>query len=118
MFLFLVLMSAVAGDFVPFCDVSFDERKDAYDDSWDISECAARGFCWREGPPDVPWCFHPIEMSAECQAAISEGNRRDCAVGDEEIIDHTCINKGCCWVPSSEEGEPWCFRPAGDHSEM
>ena len=118
LWLLFTLLGFTLGDVIPTCDFPFEERRDAYEDSWDIGECESRGYCWAEGPPGVPWCYFPIDLegfatSAECQAALASGNRRECAVGDEEITGPICANKGCCWAAGNKEEDPWCFHPAG-----
>lgn len=118
----LITCLHLAGAVTPPCDMPFQDRQDAYDDSWDLGECEQRGFCWNEGPEEVPWCYHPREMegyatSEECSAASAAGNRRECAVEDEEINPHSCTSRGCCWAPGTAEGDAWCFYPAGAGEE-
>ena len=117
--LLLSLVSLVSSTPVtPPCDQPYHERVDAFDEAWDLGECEQRGFCWNEGPSDVPWCYLPREVegyatAAECSAASAAGNRRGCAFEDGDINPHTCTAKGCCWAPGTSEEDPWCFAPAG-----
>ena len=53
---------------------------------------------------------------------IGYGITSTCTVADSEKVDcgfvginqSQCETKGCCWVPSSKSGLPWCFNKGGD----
>ena len=103
------------------CDIPFRERRDAYDESFDLSQCEEKGYCWQEAPRymhSVPWCYHPVEIEgfptqSECAAAAHM--RRDCAP-DGNVNAVSCSEvKRCCWAPGAP-GQPWCFYAAGDYS--
>ena len=107
-------------DVNPACIQDLGSRRDAWDEVWPLSECESRGFCWSAAPrhlPHIPWCYHRRviegQASAEMCAASAAGSRRDCAIGGG-VTPRSCAEKGCCWVPSSASGEPWCFYAAGD----
>jgi hypothetical protein len=116
----LWLLSRTAADPLPRpeCQVAYFSRRDAYDGTFDLSQCEERGFCWQAAPrgSNIPWCYHSIELEgfptvAEC-AAGAAGERRDCAPGGG-VDAFSCSNdRRCCWAPGGE-GQPWCFYAAG-----
>ena len=114
------LLTPAAADVLPraACQVPVRERRDAYDQTFDLSQCEERGYCWvpAHGWVNVPWCFHPLELPgyptvSEC-AAGAAGQRRDCAPAGN-VDSYSCAETHrCCWA-AGEAGEPWCFWPAG-----
>ncbi len=97
------------------CRMAYAARVDAFDESFDISECEARGHCWQRGPPGTPWCFFANEVpgvpSTEECAAAAAGSRRECAASGD-IDAASCAERYCCWAPG-EPDQPWCFHPSG-----
>lgn len=99
------------------CQVPIRARRDAYDQTFDLSQCEERGFCWvpAHGWVNVPWCFYPMELEGyptvdECAAGA--GSRRDCAPSGNVDAYSCSETHKCCWAAGAP-GEPWCFWPAG-----
>jgi hypothetical protein len=99
------------------CVMRDEERRDSWDNVFMLNayECESRGFCWAvHETPGIPWCFWRSDEGliepAACAAASSA--RKECATAGKSINEKTCAAKGCCWQ-AGEQGQPWCFYPAG-----
>ena len=120
------------------CDISPAERLDCGYYGIQIEECQSRGCCWKTSEdPAVNWCYHSnsklkvillfwivtvviqkhIHTHKSCnyfaaehavEECVSVGSmREDC--GYYGIHSRECTDGGCCWMPTQEQGAPWCF---------
>ena len=122
--LLTALFAAVAASEHPDCEVDPSARVDAWDGEFNLRDCEALGFCWREAPPENPGpsCYLHAEVeghasAGECKAA-REQERRDCLPNGGGADE--CVARGCCWTPSAAEGDPFCYYTvgAGDAEEL
>jgi len=69
----------------------------------------------------LSFVFHFVSAQYTCNTKTTRG---DC--GDYGIQQSDCEQRGCCWNPTSEQGQPWCFfktnpsitcNPSGDRTE-
>ena len=72
--------------------------------------CRQRNCCWDNSIPGVVWCFFGVSVTtpppiAHCN--VPTKSRKRC--GHRHIERYQCVNKGCCWEPSTTHRVPSCY---------
>jgi len=107
-------LAARLGRAGPQCPMSGDNRINCGQSGISAGECSLRGCCWEpceNCDKQVPWCFLSMEMlTTEC--VVSNEEREDC--GFYGITQRQCLERDCCWTPSDNINQPWCFKQLED----
>jgi len=118
------------------CSVPDDQKQDCGYVGTTQDQCQSNGCCWaptrkqsvlQDGVEDIPWCFYQGSAPsptppppAECD--VEAPSREDC--GFAGIDQDGCEQKGCCWLPVTEntslqqgkpllKDTPWCYFKQG-----
>jgi len=55
------------------CDVEAPQRRDCGVVGTTQQECEAKGCCWKEADPSIPWCFSKVGPSPRCSLRSEQG---------------------------------------------